>query len=189
MAEAAGPDSRGPVRQNAGPASETEGRAETDLADRFRKAAAGHANAAEIVYRFLMDRGVQRSDSTWISLHNLIGLAAESGLKSYLISHGIPVAELRKRGTGHDLQTLHQMAADIGLREEQGLIRQNELCDTLARIVEKVGPDHGAYIYRYIEGDEVTLLDAGQAIETTIAALRALTDLVSVRLGQVARQN
>ncbi|KFI29032.1 hypothetical protein [Paenirhodobacter enshiensis] len=81
------------------------------------------------------------------------------------------------------------MAADIGLREEQGLIRQNELCDTLARIVEKLGPDHGAYIYRYIEGDEVTLLDAGQAIETTIAALRALTDLVSVRLGQVARQN
>ena len=47
-----------------------------NYADQLRKAAIGHTNAAIIVHQHLQDRNTTREDSTWVSLHNLIGLGS-----------------------------------------------------------------------------------------------------------------
>lgn len=158
----------------------------TNFADRFRMAAIGHANAAILVHQHLQRSNTSREDSTWVSLQNLIGLAAESAFKAYLVSHDVPVAEVRKRDVGHSLILLHQMCVDAGLRDEQVRVNQNELSDALGQVAEKLGTDHGDYNYRYIEGDTLMLLHPGPATDTAIAAIQALTDIVEVRIGEAA---
>ena len=161
-------------------------RNDTNFADRFRKAAIGHANAATLVHEYLQRSNISREDSTWVSLQNLIGLAAESAFKAYLVSHGVPVADVRKHKVGHNLILLHQMCVDVGLRDEQVRVNQNELSDALGQLAEKLGNDHGDYNYRYIEGDALMVLHAGPATDTAIAAIRALTDIVNMRIEEAA---
>lgn len=157
-----------------------------NFADRFRMAAIGHANAANLVHQHLQRSNTNREDSTWVSLQNLIGLAAESAFKAYLVSHDIPVANVRKHAVGHNLVVLHQMCMDVGLRDEQVRVNQNELSDALGQIANKLGTDHGDYNYRYIEGEKLMLLHAGQATDTAIAAIQALTDIVDLRIKEAA---
>lgn len=159
---------------------------EKKFADRLRKAAIGHANAAFLVHQHLQCSNTSREDSTWVSLQNLIGLAAESAFKAYLVIHNVPKANLRKRDVGHNLIRLHQMCADAGLQDEQVRVNQNELSDALGQVAEKLGADHGDYNYRYIEGDTLMLLNPGPATNTAIAAIRALTYIVEVRIGEAA---
>lgn len=155
-----------------------------NFADRFRKAAIGHANAAIIVHQYLQHSNISREDSTWVSLQNLIGLAAESAFKAYLVSRGL--TDVRKRKVGHNLILLHQMCVDAGLRDEHVRVNQNDLSDALGQVAEKLGPDHGRYNYRYIEGDEMILLNLGPATDMAIAAIQALTDIVEIRIGEPA---
>ena len=159
---------------------------EINFADRFRKAAIGHANAATLVHQHLQLSNTSREDSTWVSLQNLIGLAAESAFKAYLVSHDVPVASVRKHAVGHNLIALHQMCVDVGLRDEQVRVNQNVLSDALKQVAEKLGTDHGDYNYRYIEGEKLMLLHAGPATDTAIAAIHALTDIVGARIEETA---
>lgn len=154
----------------------------TNFADRFQKAAIGHANAAIIVHEHLQRSNTSREDSTWVSLHNLIGLAAESAFKAYLVSHDVPVEHVRKHDVGHNLIRLHEMSVEVGLKNEQVRVNQNALSDVLGQVAEKLGTDHGDYNYRYIEGEELMLLHAGPATDTAIAAIQALTNIVDARV-------
>ena len=155
-----------------------------DDADRFRKAAVGHANAAIIVHKHLQRTNTVREDSTWVSLQNLIGLAAECAFKSYLVSHNTPIAALRRHDVGHNLVHLHQMCIDIGLREDQCLVGQYALSVVLGEVAEKLGKNHGDYSYRYIEGDRLKLLHQDLATDTALAAIHCLTDIVQLRIGE-----
>lgn len=159
----------------------------TNYADRFRKSAIGHANAATIVHRHLQGSNSGREDSTWVSLQNLIGLAAESAFKAYLVSHGVPVAEVRRRDVGHNLILLHNRCVEAGLRDDQVRVNQNELSDALGQVAARLGANHGDYDYRYIEGDELVLLQPGLATDTAIAAIQTLAEVVGDRLGEAAQ--
>jgi len=68
----------------------------------------------------------------------LIGRSIELGLKSYLLSEGITLRELRSKKYGHDLHACHRKAKELGLlshvkfkpEEEGALELLNELYST-----------------------------------------------------------
>lgn len=150
-------------------------------ASSFCRAATGHANAADIVNKFLQNRDIEREDSTWVALHNLIGLAAESAFKAYLLSCGVKYSELRKHNVGHNLTALHQKCIVAGLKCEMVRVANNELSDLLGQLATVLATDHEDYNYRYIEGETLFLLHRGQPIDLAIAAIRALTDIAQAQ--------
>ncbi len=145
----------------------------------------GHANAAIVVHHHLQLNDTRPEDCTWVALQNLIGLAAECAFKGYLVSHNLAKADLQRRDVGHSLVRLHQMCVEVGLREDQLRVGENALSVVLGEVAEQLGKNHGDYSYRYIEGERLNVLHSGNATNTALRAIQALSDIIELRIGEV----
>lgn len=144
----------------------------------YHASGVGHCNCALIIHHHLVRNNIDRTDSTWIALNNVIAFAAEATLKAYLAKHGIDRAALSKRKPyGHDLRALHAKAVEFGLAEDGIRLGETQLADAIGRFIDLCGEDYLSFNYRYIERENLAILQAGMAVITVIEALRRVLDL------------
>ena len=143
----------------------------------YRICAIGHLNAAKLLYHGLLDRGFENTDSTWLALQNLIGFAAENALKTYLSSQGVERKQLRKRDLGHDLNAMLEKSVELGLASDGDAISQPQLVSALRRYTDLCGGDFTSFNYRYLEGESVQILSAGEATTTVIRAIECIIEI------------
>lgn len=146
----------------------------------YRLSGCGHVNAAKIVYRYLLDKNIKNTDSTWIALQNLIGFAAENALKAYLSSHGIKFAIL-KNELGHNLEKMLEKAVELGLATDGINHSQPELVAALNSYISLCGHDYLSFKYRYLVGDTVTALSVGNSTMTVLNVIECVLDIVEHR--------
>ena len=104
-----------------------------------------------------------------VSLHLLLGFAAELLTKAAYILHGGPPEFVRKPGIGHDLIGLLDAA------EERGL---SALDPRTREIFEYLRVPHQNHQFRYGEEDEVPMPDLGHTIPALQTMSNQLQDML-----------
>lgn len=162
---------------------ETKTQNDPALWKRYLKAAIGHANAAKIVNRELTKQEKVATDSTWIALHHLIGLAVECSLKSYLSIAGKKQRDLRTKELRHNLNNLLEISLDFGLEADcKGFCpREPDLLQAIKDLAFEISYDYEVFNYRYIGGEKLKLLDGASARDVSILAVEHLNDIVKMK--------
>ena len=143
--------------------------------------AMGHSNAATIIHDYLKKNNLNNTDSTWLALQNIIGLAAENALKSYLSSRGVSRTELRNRKFGHDLKKLLEKSVELGLDADGNAKSQADLVPELNSYITLCGNDYNSFNYRYLERESLQVLSSGLATSTVITAIQCVLEIVDGR--------